>query len=84
MVTFITIFNLSGKLEVNFPQENMSVLLEDWVANIKRNVPLVRKMQKKKKKKKTRKKGMIMGNMKGFEVRKEWKMKEWKANTFPV
>jgi len=35
-------------------------------------------------KKKKWKKGMIMGNMKGFEVRKEWKIKEWKTNTFSV
>ena len=74
MVTFITIFNLSGKLEINFPQVNMSVFLEHLLAKIKRNVPLVRKMPKKinnNRRKKTRKKGMIMGNMKGFEVRKE-------------
>ena len=49
MVTFITIFNLSGKLGINFPQVNMSVSLEHLLAKIKRNVPLVRKMPKKKK-----------------------------------
>jgi len=37
-------------LEVNFPQGNINVLLEDLLANIKRNVPLVRKMPKKKEK----------------------------------
>jgi len=48
MVTYITIFNLSGKLEVNFPQGNVNVLLEGLLANIKRNVSLVRKKYERK------------------------------------